>query len=96
MCILTADLNLRWAAMYKCMTEPLELLFFNREELFGICCTGEMERAMKKREKSTHSFFVFIFYTCTSIKFPAYIFFIIICLYFHGHWACVEPRFISL
>lgn len=45
--------------------------FFNREELFRICCTGEMERAMKKREKSTHSFFVFISSTCTGIKFPA-------------------------
>lgn len=67
MCILTADLNLRWAAMFNCVTvSHWSCCFFNREELFRICCTGEMERAMKMREKSTHqvnTFFLFLFPT---------------------------------
>jgi len=47
MSILTTDLILRRAALFKCVTvNHWSFLFFLRREV-QICCTGEMERAIK-------------------------------------------------
>ncbi len=59
---------------------------FLTEELFRICCTGEMERAMKTREKSTHQvntfFLCFYFLHMYRYKIPCLKFLVFLFLLF--------------
>lgn len=75
MCILTADLNLRWAAMFNCVTvSHWSCCFFNRGVVQNLLHRRNgkgYENAREINTSSQHILFVFISYTCTGIKFPA-------------------------